>query len=71
MLIIIIDCIHVFYMRFPQVITSQYDQNEYKLASYKVTFLMGSSATLTYICEPSAGWMIIQEAIDKPVSIAV
>ena len=58
----------MFYMKFPQVIVSQYDQNEYKLTSYRIAFL-GSSVTLTYNFEPSAGWIIDQEAIDKHVRL--
>ena len=55
-----------FNMKFPQVIVSQYPQNEYKLTSYKITFL-GLSVTLDYNCEPSVGWIIDQETIDKHV----
>ena len=51
-----------------QVIVSQYPQNEYRLNSYKFTFLESRPlVTLSYNSEPSVGWMINQEAIDKHV----
>ena len=59
-------CTKSIFRTFPQVIVSQYDQNEYKLKSYRITFL-GSSVTLTYNFQPSVGWMLDQEATDKHV----
>ena len=55
---------------FPQVVVSQYDQNEYKLKSYRITFLE-SPVTLMYNFQPSIGWMIDQEATDKHVRSVV
>ena len=49
------------------MIVSQYAKNEYKLASYKIVFLMGSSVSLIYNFQPSAGWIMDQEATDKHV----